>query len=235
MTAPEVFASFTPYPGSQAGVSIATGMVDAASGRASIVTAPGAGDAPRVKVFRYDLFTPTARVTAAGGDGRDTPAWITGSASRRQTAEFLAYDEGYTGGVSLATRLGRRRRGWCEEHRHRPARWGRARWRCGPPDHASSGEPAMYLESPDHHAAAVDFAQIASFAPFPAAAGVTVATTSTTTGADLLVSTADASGSSVVKLALGRADPSATTLAPALLATLPALPGAATPAALAGR
>ena len=40
---PEVFSSFTPYPGSQSGVTIATGMVDAASGRASIVTAPGPG------------------------------------------------------------------------------------------------------------------------------------------------------------------------------------------------
>lgn len=37
--APDVFSTFTPYPGSQAGVTLATGMVEFESGRQSIVTA----------------------------------------------------------------------------------------------------------------------------------------------------------------------------------------------------
>jgi hypothetical protein len=39
--APDVFSTFTPYPGSQFGVSLATGLVEAGSGRESIVTSPG--------------------------------------------------------------------------------------------------------------------------------------------------------------------------------------------------
>ena len=64
--APDVFSRFTPYPGSQSGVTLATGMVEAGSGRESIVTAPGPGDVATVKTFRYDLFTPTARAQANG-------------------------------------------------------------------------------------------------------------------------------------------------------------------------
>ncbi|SEL99365.1 hypothetical protein SAMN05444583_11912 [Rhodococcus maanshanensis] len=87
------------------------------------------------------------------------------------------------------------------------------------------GEPGMYLESPDHHSGPVDFRQIASFEPF-AGGGVQVATTSTTAGADLLVSSAGAAGSEVRKIGLGRADPQSTTLTPAPLGDLPPLPAA---------
>ena len=41
--APDVFSAFTPYPGSESGVTLATGMVESGSGRESIVTAPGPG------------------------------------------------------------------------------------------------------------------------------------------------------------------------------------------------
>src|SRR4051812_49409115 len=54
--APDVFSTFMPYPGSKSGVSLATGMVEAGSGRESLVTAPGPGDAPLIKSFRWDLF-----------------------------------------------------------------------------------------------------------------------------------------------------------------------------------
>ena len=64
--APDVFSSFTPYPDSTSGVSLATGMVELGSGRESIVTAPGAGDAPQIKTFRFDLYKPTARAQANG-------------------------------------------------------------------------------------------------------------------------------------------------------------------------
>ena len=39
---------------------------DRAPGRESIVTAPGAGEAPLIKTFRYDLYEPTARARANG-------------------------------------------------------------------------------------------------------------------------------------------------------------------------
>ena len=52
---------------------------------------------------------------------------------------------------------------------------------------ALDGGPAMYLHSPQHgHGAA--FREIASFTPFDGAWGTQVATTSTTSGANLLVS-----------------------------------------------
>ncbi|MDT5339374.1 MAG: hypothetical protein QOD90_4879, partial [Mycobacterium sp.] len=53
--APELFSAFTPYPGSETGVALATGMVESGSGRESVVTAPGPGEAPLIKTFRYDL------------------------------------------------------------------------------------------------------------------------------------------------------------------------------------
>jgi hypothetical protein len=53
---------------------------------------------------------------------------------------------------------------------------------------------------------------------------VGVATTSTTTGADLLVSGNNGTGAEVRKFTLGRADPSATTLTPTLVGTLPPYP-----------
>ncbi len=56
--APEVFSAFTPYPGSQSGVTLATGMVESGSGRESVVTAPGPGEPPLIKSFRWDLYTP---------------------------------------------------------------------------------------------------------------------------------------------------------------------------------
>ena len=51
---------------------------------------------------------------------------------------------------------------------------------------ALQGGPEIYLESAMQHTAVVDFTEAASFTPFGEASGVRVATTSTTTGADLL-------------------------------------------------
>jgi hypothetical protein len=96
---PDVFSSFTPYPGSKSGVSIATGMVELGSGRESIVTAPGPGDAPQIKTFRIDLYTPTARAQASG----TVAEHATKPDEPTMTSNFLAYDENYTGGVSLST------------------------------------------------------------------------------------------------------------------------------------
>ncbi|MFC7447917.1 multicopper oxidase family protein [Rhodococcus daqingensis] len=234
--APEVFSTFTPYPGSRAGVAVATGMVDAASGRASIVTAPGPGEEPRVKTFRYDLFHPTAaaaRMSGHGGHGGGTVASDDGTEGPRMTAEFLAFDESYRGGVSLST-------GWVAgaEGGAKSVITGMAGgagtvrvWSSGS---RLDGAPGVYLESPDHHSGTVDLAQIASFEPFPGG-GVRVATTSTTTGADLLVSGTGPAGAEVRKFGLGRADPQSTTLVPTVVGTLPSILSVAGTATLGGR
>lgn len=91
----------------------------------------------------------------------------------------------------------------------------------------------MYTESPNHHDTEISYRQIASFEPF--AGGVTVATSSTTTGADLLVSGKVGNGAEVRKLALARPTPDATTVTPTALASLPPLAGMSGPAPLAGR
>lgn len=96
-SAPAEFGSFTPYPGSSSGVTIATGMVDSHSGRASIVTAPGPGDEPLVKTLRYDLYEPTAASTGASDEH------VGHSDGPVTTSQFLAFDQSYRGGVSLST------------------------------------------------------------------------------------------------------------------------------------
>ena len=79
------------------GVVIFAGLVSYEQGRPQIVTAPGPGDPARIKVFHYDLFTPTQKAVAGGAAKKDKPGDPT------KVAEFLAYDEAYTGGISLTT------------------------------------------------------------------------------------------------------------------------------------
>ena len=74
-------------------------MVELGSGRETIVTAPGPGDAPQIKTFRLDLYKPTARAQANG-----TATEHAGKPNEpTMTSNFLAYDEDYNGGVSLST------------------------------------------------------------------------------------------------------------------------------------
>jgi len=74
--------------------------------------------------------------------------------------------------------------------------------------------PALYLHSPSHHDEGVRFKEMASFKPFNGSGAVRVATTSTTTGAHLLVSgtTAPAGETSVLKYDLVRPSPQAKTV-----------------------
>jgi hypothetical protein len=229
--APDVFTTFAPYPGSKSGVTLATGLVDGVSGRPSIVTAPGPGEPARIKTFRWDLYSPTERAKAKGA--KDSP--ITDPAT---TSDFLALDPSYTGGVSLA-----------------------AGWVAGPEGGAQSivtgelgadgtvrvwstgsrldGQPAMYLHDPNQEMGNLQFNQIASFAPFsngPAGPqGVRLATTSTTIGADLIVSGTGPAGAEVRKYRLARPDPAARTVAPTLVTTLPPLPFAPAQTPVGGR
>ena len=98
-TAPGVWGSFTPYAGSESGVQVATGLVDAMSGRQSIVTAPGPGNPARIKTFRYDLLTPN---NSHSGHTM-CPTSAEAPSDPVVTSNFLAFGPGYTGGVSLAT------------------------------------------------------------------------------------------------------------------------------------
>ncbi|MFD1815636.1 multicopper oxidase family protein [Rhodococcus gannanensis] len=229
---PEVFSSFAPYPGSTTGVTLATGLVDIGSGRPSIVTAPGRGEAPLVKTFRYDLFEPTAAVRGPGGHDAHA-GHVAGVGEPRTTAEFLAFDDGYRDGVSLST-------GWVAgaEGGAKSIVTGMAGgagevrvWSSGS---RLDGEPAMYLESPNHHATEVDFRHIASFEPF-VGSGVQVATTSTTTGADLLVSGNGPTGAEVRRFGFARPEPQATTVVPTVVGTSAPIPVGAAPIPLGGR
>lgn len=225
--APQVFSSFKPYPGSRAGVTVATGLVSYEQGRQNIVTAPGPGGPAHVKVFRYDLFAPTAR---AASNGTPVPQ---GPGQPELVSEFVAFDQSYTGGITLAT-------GWVagEEGGAQSIITGqladRGTVRAWSSGSRLDGSPVMYTHSPDH-SGHVMFRQTASFEPFPGATAVTVATTSTVTGADLLVSAAGPGGPEVRKYTLARADANANTLAPKLIATLPATPGPTVAAPLGGR
>jgi FtsP/CotA-like multicopper oxidase with cupredoxin domain len=223
-TPPDLFSTFVPYADSKTGVSVAAGMVDAMSGRSSIVTAPGPGSPADVKTFRYDLYTvndPSASTNTSGDHaGHDSTAPV-------MTSEFLAFDPTHLGGVSLTT-------GWVAG-----AEGGAQSIIVGMLDapgtvrtfsagSALDAGPALYLQSPSDHSQHVTFAQTSEFTPFDgsAAGGVRVAT-STVTGADVLVSglSADGSSSEVRRYALSRAKSTATTLTPTLLGRVVSMPG----------
>jgi len=222
--APEVFASFSPYPGAETGVSVAAGLVDADSGRSSIVTAPGPGSPPLVKTFRFDLYRVNTGAAAWCAPSDALPPGVP-----RLTSEFVAFDASYAGGVSLST-------GWVAAGTLGGAQSIVVAQDAAPgtvklfsSGSALDGQPASYLESPDQHDDAVVFREVASFAPFADApsSGVRAATTSTTSGADLLVSGLDAAGTElrVRKYGLLRATPDATTLTPELIAEVASEPG----------
>jgi FtsP/CotA-like multicopper oxidase with cupredoxin domain len=213
-TAPPLFASFNPYAGDQSGLTIATGFVDFSTGRYSIVTAPGPGSAAEVKVFAFPLLKP------AGGASQSGPLQPVTNSS------FKPFGDDYKGGVSLAT-------GWLA------GRLGGAEriivsqlTDAGTVKVFSSGSsldggPEMYLHSPVQHGHGADFREIASFNPFDGTAGTRVATTSTTSGANLLVSGVSAQGAGgIAKYEFIRADEKATALKEVRLGEVVAVPGA---------
>ena len=77
---------------------------------------------------------------------------------------------------------------------------------------ALQGLPMMYLSNPAHDDP-ISFNEVAAFSPFVGSSGARVATTSTTSGADLLVSgVAPGGGVQVIKYRLVRPNPSAVVL-----------------------
>jgi FtsP/CotA-like multicopper oxidase with cupredoxin domain len=206
--APPLFSAFSPYGEDRTGVSLATGFVDFSTGRNSIVTAPGSGSAAEVKVFAFPLLTPIGRL--GPGPSAGTPAG--GNAQPANTASFVPFGSDYRGGVSLAT-------GWLAGTLGGAKRIVISQLEDGgtvkvySSGSALDGGPALYLESPSHHGHGATFREIASFRPFPGTSGARVATTSTTSGANLLVSgVAQDTGTSVLKFELVRPNAQAPTL-----------------------
>ena len=129
------------------------------------------------------------------------------------TASFIPFGKEYRGGVSLAT-------GWLAGSLGGAKRIvvsqlaDRGSVKIFSSGSALDGGPSLYLQSPVHHGHGGHFREIADFAPFDGSAGTRVATTSTTTGANLLVSGVAAGGTdpSVLKYELVRPNAQATTL-----------------------
>jgi hypothetical protein len=137
----------------------------------------------QVKVFNFSLMQPIGQQKRTGPGAEPCEP---GDNKPAVTNAFMPFGMGYRGGLSLAT-------GWVT----------------GPLGGAESivvgqtaqpgevkvytsgsrlqGGPSIYLASAEHSLVPV-FTEIADFVPFDGASGVSVATTSTTTGADLLVS-----------------------------------------------
>jgi hypothetical protein len=199
---PTLFAAFKPY-GEQdrSGVSVATGFVDFSTGRESIVTAPGPGIRTRVKVFAFPLLQPIGKADRGGVLAGDQPV---------NTAFFVPFGDDYRGGVSLAT-------GWLAGSLGGAKRNYRRRTavqKIFSSGSALDGGPSLYLQSPEDHGHGARFREIASFEPFGGSGGTRVATTSTTSGANLLVSgVAPASAeASVIKYDFVRPNAQSTTL-----------------------
>ncbi len=228
--APELFASFSPYLDDRNGVSVASGFVDFTTGRQSIVTAPGAGSIAQVKVFTFSLMKPLekAKFTGPGADQCEP-----GDKKPAVSNAFMPFGMSYRGGLSLAT-------GWLAASLGGAERIvvgqlaGPGEVKVYSSGSRLRGGPEIYIIGPQHDAAP-NFAEIASFKPFDDTTGVSVATTSTTTGADLLVSGISpvGNGAQVLKFELVRADPDATRLDARQLSTVVSGAGSA-PNALGG-
>ena len=205
-TEPPLFAAFKPYGEDQSGVTLAAGLVDFSTGRESIITAPGPGTPVQVRVFAFPLFTPISGTGQGGTQAAAPPQAVF-------TSSFIPFGQDYRGGVSLAT-------GWLAG-----SLGGAKRIIVGQLAEGGSvkvyssgsaldGGPALYLQSPLHHGYGARFREIASFEPFAGSIGTRVATTSTTQGADLLVSGIVPGGTdrSVVKYDLVRPNAQASTV-----------------------
>ena len=208
-TAPALFSTFNPYLDDRNGVSVATGFVDFTTGRYSIVTAPGAGSAAQVKVFNFSLMKPIDKKKRSGpGADQCEP----GDNKPAVTNSFMPFGLGYRGGLSLAT-------GWVAgslggaEQIVVGQLAGPGEVKVYSSGSRLQGGPEIYLASAEHTPIA-SFSEMASFKPFGETSGVRVATTSTTSGADLLVSGLSAEGKSVqvLKFELVKPDPDAVRL-----------------------
>ena len=224
-TAPALFSTFSPYANSRSGLSLTTGFVDYSTGRFSIVTAPGAGETAEVKVFAFPLLKPISKGSSSSSShshsqnhSSASPAGHHGMPAAQpgqpvNTASFKPFGDDYRGEVSLAT-------GWLAGSLGGAERIVVSQLAdAGTVKVFSSGSaldpgPAMYLHSPSDHGRHPTFREIASFNPFDGTSGTRVATTSTTHGANLLVSgvASQSKVASVLKYDFVRPDAQATML-----------------------
>ena len=206
-TAPAIFSTFSPYPNDRSGVNVAAGIVDFMSGRYSIVTAPGPEAPALIKVFNFSLMTPID-----GAPERDASMDIHEKVGEpATTAEFTPFGDTYKGGVSLAT-------GWLTgafggaQSIVVSQLAGKGAVKVYSSGSALDGLPMMYLSNPAHDDP-ISFSAVTDFSPFVGSSGARVAATSTTYGADLLVSGVAAGGNvQVIKYRLVRPNPSAVVL-----------------------
>jgi hypothetical protein len=227
--APTLFSSFSPYLDDQNGVSVASGFVDFSTGRYSIVTAPGAGSVAQVKVFAFPLMP---AIGEKNKEGASADQCEPGAKKPVVTNAFMPFGMDYRGGLSLAT-------GWLTgplggaETIVTGQLAGPGEIKVYSGGSRLDGGPQIYLAAADHTPIAT-FNEIASFRPFDGGSGVSVATTSTTTGGDLLVSGMEAGGESaqVRKFQFVRPYPEAVRLDAKALGTVAV--GAAGPSALGG-
>jgi hypothetical protein len=202
--APAVFSKFTPYANDTSGVSLSAGFVDFGTGRNSIVTAPGAGSVAQVKIFVFPLLTPIQ----GGSHSAIKTAPIDQPVN---SASFLPFGKDYKGGVSLAV-------GWLAGSLGGAKRIivselsGTGMVKAFSSGSALDGGPAMYLSNPSMHDHSAVFREIASFQPFAGSTGTQVAATSTTAGANLLVSGASSPGQRIPKFDFVRPSPTANML-----------------------
>ncbi|MEA2543603.1 MAG: hypothetical protein QOH35_4969, partial [Acidobacteriaceae bacterium] len=215
--APAVFSTFKPYANDTSGVSLSAGIVDFSSGRNSIVTAPGLGSVAQVDVFAFPLLTPIAQGGHAGMQmgAVDQPT---------KSASFLPFGDQYKGGVSLGT-------GWLAGSLGGAQRIivsqlaDTGTVKVFSSGSALDGGPSMYLHNPSQHDHGVTFREIASFNPFAGGSGTQVATTSTTTGANLLVSGTSPQNARVLKFDFARSDAKGTVLKAVPLGDVTSLAG----------
>ena len=136
-----------------------------------------------MNVFYFSLMTPIGSAASGGAAAHGHP----GGTQPTNTAVFLPFGESYRGGVSLAT-------GWLAGSLGGAERivvsqlTAPGAVKVYSSGSALHGGPAMYLDSAMAHSHRVEFAEVGGFSPFGEASGVSVATTSTISGADLLVS-----------------------------------------------
>ncbi len=99
--APEVFSTFTPYPGSKSGVDNRDRHGGAGLGPGK--HRDGAGARRCARWSRRSAATCSRRPARAQANGTATQGHSGKPTDPRMTSQFLAYDENYTDGVSLST------------------------------------------------------------------------------------------------------------------------------------
>ncbi len=163
-----------------------------------------------VKVFAFSLLKPFSN--GSGHDVGHADVHAGGPSQPANTASFKPFGDAYQGGLSLAT-------GWLAGSLGGAERIvvsqlaGAGTVKVFSSGSALDDGPALYLHSPNAHGHPPTFREIASFNPFDGTSGTRVATTSTTTGADLLVSGVQDRSARVVKYAFARPNAQATVAA----------------------